>query len=66
MADIGKVTPGSPVIPPVPQDRRIDESEKEDLERKRRRQRKDEADENESEHDDDGKGKDEGGIDVYV
>lgn len=64
MADIGKVTPGSPVIPPVPQDRRIDDQEKQEQERRERRQ--DEMSEQKSPDKNDDKGKGEDGIDVYV
>lgn len=59
MADVGKVTPGNPIIPPVPKDKGVEEREREEKERQRKRREPDAHKDGES-------GEDEGGIDVYV
>ena len=63
MADISKVAPGSPIIPPVLQDRRVDDKEKE-------KQKREPGDEehtgNDSQDNNEDHGKTGDGIDVYV
>lgn len=63
MADIGKVTPGAPVIPAMPQEKPVDEHGHAEQEKRRRDKRQ----EGEPQPDSDSNGMDgEGGIDVYV
>lgn len=58
MADVGKVTPGNPVIPPVPKDRPVDERDE------KKRQQDEEREQQKKDGDEPGEDKD--GIDVYV
>ncbi len=57
MADINRVQPGNPIIPPVPQDKTVDERDR----KKQQKIKKQQESDNESEHNND---KD--GIDYYA